>query len=256
MSREDDRCLLADCRVARLHHADYLPSKAHVFIEPPRAKAPQGETGMQVPIYEDGNHMDGPAVALARKNPAAINRTSPDTTTCELCMENDVDKPAAFQCSGCAEYSCVEHSAAHKCLTSKPAAQPETLGSHPPVRCDRCIAKGYGRCDHPKAAQPETGGDEAIANELLRRWDDRVANGGNWPNFWRAIKEGIAAGRAAENEACEKQLKEKHAKLDAQLKRWESDGKNHGATLHYLTGEVCALFEAIDAIAARRGRTG
>ena len=67
------------------------------------------------------------------------------------------------------------------------------------------------------------------------------------------IAQAIAEARERENRACEAMLSAKKEKLDTQLKRWEADGRTD-ATLHYLTGEVCTLYEAADAIKARRAK--
>ncbi len=115
---------------------------------------------------------------------------------------------------------------------------PEAWKAHhcPPGRCH---VMGCNDPRHVPAAQPETG-DEALVREIAGRWikdwsgsegRDRMPG----PDaITRAVREALRVGRAAENESCEKELREL--------------AENADDVIH------AVLRMAADAIAKRRGR--
>lgn len=62
--------------------------------------------------------------------------------------------------------------------------------------------------------------------------------------------EGMRAGRAEENEACEKAARDYHERKDHTLKRWEERGEK-GAPVDALIGTVGAATDIANLIAAR-----
>jgi len=99
--------------------------------------------------------------------------------------------------------------------------------------CNVCDRLGPMACSDHAAAQPETV-DGGRVREIAERIYRDVKPGNVFTDLIAAIRAGFAAGRAAENEACEK-LARQHVPADYN-KDWQ---------------EAC---EAVaDAIAARRG---
>ena len=159
------------------------------------------------------------------------------------------ETPRSFRSAGDADWGNEEAIVAETCRQSAEAPQGET--GRICVKCGGTKIDRQGRecryCSWKPAAQPETGGDEARVREIVERW----VNAGHLSIVsaaivTNAVHAGIAAGRAAENEACETQLRKQAA-----------EHEEIAAALPYIAESQmiranCLNAEA-DAIAKRRG---